>query len=189
MKEPQLSLIRNFIMIMVLVTSCTTNKKMTTQERKVPDLSNIESKAIMEKVPSPHVMLYKTKSDYSNLVPIILSSDKSQIVSYPHPGDLKINGIPQLPTAMHDGYYIDNRGINENAVFLKLTYEEYSKLDVLPTLQQLMDWILDKDPLVELYDCGQNQRNPELIEKINKLIDNKQIRSNLKVIKTLPAIK
>ena len=41
---------------------------------------------------SPPVIVYKTRNDYFDKVPVILSEDKTRIVSFPDPLDLKING-------------------------------------------------------------------------------------------------
>ena len=36
------------------------------------------------KMPGPQTIVYKTKKDYYNLVPVLLSDDKTEIISYPH---------------------------------------------------------------------------------------------------------
>ena len=129
----------------------------------------------------PPVLVYKTKANYYNLVPVILSEDKTEIVSYPDPGDL-INKI-SLPTPLHAGYLLDNRGIGKNVAFLKITYEEYSTFENIPSLKELYNSILDKDPLVELCDCGINTAFTDKINQLNNLIDDKRIRTSCKAIK------
>lgn len=39
-------------------------------------------------VSSPRVFVYKTKGDYSHLVPVLMDDSRTQILSYPHPRDL-----------------------------------------------------------------------------------------------------
>lgn len=118
-----------------------------------------------------HVIIYKTKKDYSNHVPVVLSDDKTQIISYPHPGDLVSGGQLAKPTPLHMGYLLDNRGIHKNVAFLKYTYAEYTKLKEVPTLQELQQSIIDKDPLTELWDCGKKATFTDLQVQINEWID------------------
>ena len=75
----------------------------------------------------PPTIIYKTRADYSNNVPIILSEDKTVILSYPAPADLKPDGAFSTPTLLKNGYLLDNRGVNANVAFLKMSYQEYSK--------------------------------------------------------------
>ena len=60
------------------------------------------------------VVIYKTAKDYRNNVPVTLSDDKTTIVSYPHPTDLVLGEGLALPASLHNGYLLDNRGINRN---------------------------------------------------------------------------
>jgi hypothetical protein len=45
----------------------------------------------------PHLLVYKTKGDYKNYVPVMLSDDKSRIISYPDPKDIKAGGDKLMP--------------------------------------------------------------------------------------------
>lgn len=115
--------------------------------------------------------VYKTKTDYSKNVPVLLSDDKTRIISYPAPTDVYYNGKLAYPTELPKGYLLDNRGIGVNVAFLKMTYEEYSQLKAAPSLKVLFDQIIDNDPLVELCNCGnRNQFND--IEVLNTLAKN-----------------
>lgn len=129
------------------------------------------------------VMIYKTKGDYRNLVPVALAADGKSIVSYPAPKDVKTEAGYQTPTALHNGYLLDNRGITPNVAFLKYSYEEYAALTALPTLAELYGAIKVKNPLTELYDCaGQTVRQNRETE-VNKLIDEGSLRTKCKVLK------
>lgn len=163
--------------ILLLCLGCKTNNKVmqTTNEIKNDFVPVFAS--------GPPVLVYKTKANYNNNVPIILSDDKTEIVSYPHPKDIvKGSGFP-LPFILNDGYLLDNRGIGENVAFLKMTYEEYSKLENAPSIKELQDNILDKDPLNELCDCGLKTAFTDENKQLNKLIDDKKIRTTCKPIK------
>jgi hypothetical protein len=134
-------------------------------------------------VPGPHAMVYRTKADYSKLVPVELSDDKTQITSYPAPTDITSENGFQTPTPLNNGYLLDNRGIGKNVAFLKITYEQYAKLPTAPTLKEMMTMIADKDPLTELIDCGTKTAFTDINAQLNQMIDSKKLRSICKVIK------
>jgi hypothetical protein len=120
--------------------------------------------------PGPRVLVYKTKGDYANLVPVALSADKTGIVAYPHPSDVKIGKAYATPTRLAKGYLLDNRGIGKNVAFLSMTYAGYGALDTLPSLRRLYGLVIDKSPLVELWDCGDKIANGDMRDKLNAAI-------------------
>jgi len=107
-----------------------------------------------EQVPGPKALIYKTKADYFDKVPIALSADKTQVVSFPDPGDLKRGDKLMLPDRLIRSYLLDNKGIGPNTAFLKYTYSEYAALKQVPDPNQLMELILDDDPMIEIWECG-----------------------------------
>ncbi|MBI9035238.1 MAG: hypothetical protein JEZ03_12275 [Bacteroidales bacterium] len=119
---------------------------------------------------SPTVILYKTKADYRDLVPVTLNEEKTRIVFYPAASDVVRAGQTMAPTVLQDGYLLDRRGINENVAFLRLTYMEYSKLDPLPHPNALYKLILDKDPVLEMYKCGHANDFKQIDRELNELI-------------------
>lgn len=122
------------------------------------------------------VVVYKTKRDYSRQVPISLSADKSRIISYPDPGDLRrADGSFNYPTSLRNGYLLDNRGIGLNTAFLKLTYAEYAALEERPAMEDLKGWILDAEPMLELYRCEHLQRTERLPAELNRMIGAKEL--------------
>jgi len=131
----------------------------------------------------PQTLVYKTKGNYYNLVPVLLSEDKTKIISYPHPTDLKAGSDYTLPTFLNNGYLLDNRGIGRNVAFLKLTYQEYANLEKPPTLTELYNYIIDKDPLIELCDCGTRTSFTDVEKQLNSLIDKKTLRTTCKTKK------
>lgn len=125
-----------------------TDKTVTQTEPNTPALPQILDFS------GPPTFVYKTKADYSQNVPVTLSDDKTAIIAYPSPQDIYINGQLATPTSLSNGYLLDNRGINANVAFLKMTYTEYSKLKEAPLLKIMYSQIIDKDPLTELCNCG-----------------------------------
>lgn len=116
-------------------------------------------------------MVYKTKADYQNNVPVTMDSVRKNIISYPAPTDLYYKGKLAIPTELKEGYLLDNRGINKNSVFTSFTYQEYSKLKSAPGIEILLMHIIDRDPFIELYNCGNRNKFKNEVKELNKLID------------------
>jgi hypothetical protein len=146
------------LIICISVTGCHTCRKS-------------EKSTVSTNFPGPPTIVYKMKKDYSQNVPVILSDDKKTIVSYPAVEDVMLNGKYPVPTLLKDGYYLDNRGIGPNVAFIKFTYQEYSKLTVTPTVEELLAVIIDKDPILEMYDCGNRLRFTDIETELNQLIE------------------
>jgi hypothetical protein len=134
-------------------------------------------------VTGPKAVVYKTKKNYNNLVPVTLSADKSRIASYPAPSDLKQNGNLAKPTKLKKNYLLDNRGIGKNTVFLNMTYEQYAALSEAPTLNEMYAMIVDKDPIAEMCDCGERSKYKNTEQELNKLIKSKKLKKNCQTIK------
>ncbi|MCA0428177.1 MAG: hypothetical protein LCH37_12140 [Bacteroidetes bacterium] len=119
--------------------------------------------------PGPPLLVYKTKKDYSHFVPVRMDSTHSIILSYPAPSDVLRDGKPLLPTALDKGYWLDNIGISKDVAYLKLTLEEYSKLNPEKITDEfLLASILDKEPLLELWYGGVKVQSADLIEKLRE---------------------
>ena len=121
------------------------------------------------KITAP-VVIYKTYADYYNNVPVILSDDKKDIISYPDIKDVYYNGQLAYPTRLENDYLLDNRGIGKNVAFLSYTYDEYSKLVKTPSKEELITKIISKEPLSELYIC--NKLPKKDIKVLNEAIKN-----------------
>jgi hypothetical protein len=132
-------------------------------------------------LPSPPCIVYKTKSDYSKNVPVILSDDRNKIVSYPDVKDVFFKGNLAYPTALNDGFLLDNRGIGPNVAFLSVTYEQYSKMAKTPSADELFQLIVEKDPLKEMYQCGNRIKYADIENDLNKLISSGKIDSCTKL--------
>ncbi|MDR2836315.1 MAG: hypothetical protein LBV69_09045 [Bacteroidales bacterium] len=174
----KLHLILILIGIVFLLPSCKSKKI----SESVPNKVN-EEQVMASKIPSPPTIVYKTKRDYNNLVPITLSEDKTRIVSYPHPNDLKNGDKLRTPTVLNDGYLLDNRGINVNTAFLSISYEVYSKLAEPLPMEDMWKLIIDDDPFVEICNCGYRIKYQYIEKEINELIENNELHEKCNVIK------
>ena len=127
-------------------------------------------------------IIYKTRADYSKNVPVTLSGDKSKIVSYPDRKDVYFQDQLAYPTELEKGFLLDNRGIGPDVAFLDFTYEEYSSLEQTPSAGELMNHILDSDPLLQMYQCGNRSDFSDIVKELNarirdgKLDDYKKLR-------------
>ena len=147
----------------VIFTSCHNSKNM--KEKMLTD------KEVSLLIPGAPAVIYKTMKDYSNLVPVIMNENRTKIISYPDPVDLTYEGKLAKPTALKNGYLLDNRGINQNVVFLNYTYEYYNKLSSPPSLAEMMSNIAEKYPLLELYSCGLRSDYTDIVKEMNAKID------------------
>jgi len=158
---------------MSIFTNCHCNKKVAEQAQV--EAVSIESTQIGQKdhpsMATPPALVYKTRKDYSKNVPVRMNAQKTKIMSYPHPTDIFYQGKLAYPTPLAGGFLLDNRGIDENVVFLSYTYESYSQLKEAPTMEQLMNSIVDKLPLVELWNCGSRISFKDEVTELNILIE------------------
>ena len=126
---------------------------------------------------SPPCLVYKTRADYTKNVPVLLSADRSFVISYPDVKDVQLNGSFSYPTVLTNGYLLDNRGIGPNVAFLTLTYEQFASLRATPTSEELMLLVLDKDPLLELFRCGNRDQFSDISKELITLISEGKINS------------
>ncbi len=161
MKKPTVIILISLFTTISLV-SCKCHKKGEQEGTKTQNVIQESSRVIAP------VIIYKTNADYYNNVPVILSDDKTDIVSYPGITDVYYNGKLAYPTRLENGYLLDNRGVSKNVAFLSYTYEQYSKLPANPKKKDLLNMIIDKNPLIELYKCNSLPINN--IDELNKAI-------------------
>jgi hypothetical protein len=142
--------------------------------QQVKDVSS--GKVLISK---PPILIYKMKRDYSRNIPVLLSDDKKEIVSYPHPMDIMgMASNDVMPIRLHDGYYLDRRGINKNVAFLRITYGSYRKLRKPLSIKEIEKNIIDRNPLVEIYSCPSLSEKENIVSILNSAIDSKTL-SNL----------
>jgi len=152
-----------FLSLLVAIVLCSCNSELK-EEKSVPIISGAVAST------GPNAIIYKTKADYNNLVPVILNDNKTKIVSFPAPRDLKYKGELAIPIQLADGFLLDNRGINSKVAFLDIRYDEYFAFSKTPSVEELMERILDKDPITAMYNCGKRQIFKNEVEELNALI-------------------
>ena len=138
---------------------------------------------------TPQVLIYKTKGDYKNLVPIILNEEKTRIMAYPDPKDLKTGSGLSLPVSLHKGYLMDRRGIDRQSAFIKMTYKKYSQLKKTPDPDELFAQIVDNNPLTEMYNCGPRNDQKNSVKLINEYIDKGILDKKCKAVRLKQLIK
>lgn len=153
--------------IAMTVSACNSSKKIASNEEE--NTSALEQVKVggTHSVVSPKVIVYRTKNDYINNVPVIMDETKTTLVSYPDPVD--VSGSAN-PTKLDGGYLLDNRGIGTNVVFTSYTYDEYAKLSAVPSQAELIAHIIDKDPIQEMWVCAPRHTYKDLIADLNRLV-------------------
>ena len=121
----------------------------------------------------PAVIVYKTKANYSMLVPVGLSADKKEIVSYPDPKDVKDDSGFYYPTALKNGYWMDNIGVGGNTGYLGMSLKEYSQLKEPLSLSEMMAMLVDANPFMEMWNCG--NRGLVSVDELNVWIKNGEL--------------
>jgi hypothetical protein len=175
------SLVPKFILILTYVSflfcvCCKTPEK--TSYHADNNQTMISDKISNVSIATPPVLIYKTKSDYYNNVPVTLSDDGKSIASYPDIKDVYFKGELAYPTVLAGGYLLDNRGISIKTAFLDFTYFQYSNLKETPKVEELINHIIDPDPLTELYSCHDKRDTVYLNQMIFKgqLINCKKLK-------------
>jgi len=87
--------------------------------------------------------LYKFKVDYSQNVPVELSTEKSRITSAP-------GFIDELPLKLIDDYYLGGTfGLYTG--YLSITIEEYNNNEVPLSIDSISKLLIENDPFIEFY--------------------------------------
>jgi hypothetical protein len=130
----------------------------------------------------PHVLIYKTKADYSKYVPVTLSDDKARIISYPAPQDVYTGGRLAVPTQLSGGYWLDHRGVGPNSCFIKITYEDYARFSQAPGLDEMYNLIIDKSPFKAMYDMGPRSHFADEARDIDSIIRHHHLKEFKKLL-------
>lgn len=151
------------LIVLFTATSC--------QNKKLMKENSLSDKEVSMLIPGAPAVIYKTMKDYSDYVPVIMNEERTKILSYPDPVDLTFESKLAKPSKLINGYLLDNRGINKNVVFLKYTYEKYSKMSTPPSQTEMLSNILEKYPLIEMYSCGLRSDYSDIIKDMNAIIE------------------
>jgi hypothetical protein len=151
--------------------------------KKTSDNKENDAPAGLIAVPQQGFIVYKTKADYFEKVPIQLSEDKNRVISYPAASDLKKKGEYTFPVKLADHYLLDRRGIGPHTAFLEWDYEKYVESAGTRSTDELLKLVLDADPFIELYHCPSKVDETAAIGHINDLIYSDQLNLKCKRIK------
>ena len=155
----------------IALFSCHTQKKAAESNTPAPQAQTQKPTTAPASVASPPTYIYKTRNDYSQNV--FVGYANNRITFFPAPTDLYTNGKLATPTPLRNGYWLDNRGISPNIAFLSYTYEEYANMQHVPN--DLYQKILDKDPILEMWDCGPRHTYSDAAKELNKIIQENQL--------------
>ena len=117
----------------------------------------------------PDVIVYKTINDYVDNVPVIMDAERTRIVRYPAPADVRRGNAYATPIKLDNGYLLDCFGITRNVVFLDYTFEQYANFSQAPSLDEMMLHVIERNPLVEIWNCGKRTQYKS-IEDINVVV-------------------
>lgn len=123
-----------------LFLSCGTSKK-----RESNQMNTTSSNLL------PPVYVYKTKKNFSKLLPVTLSPDKKEIIGYPHPKDVVNDSSYNYPSKLFGDYWIDRIGINVNTGYLNITLKDYAELSEPLTPTQMMSILIEDSPFLEIW--------------------------------------
>lgn len=127
----------------------------------------------------PHLMVYRQMSDCSNMLPVVLSEDKSQILSYPHPKDVQMaDSVLLYPVVLDSGYFLDRIGITVHTAYLNINLAEYNKREYPFSMDEMLSMVQVKAPFSELWDCG--VRGNISLEALNEMIRSNSLCSRCK---------
>lgn len=149
-------------------TNSQTAPASTSTDQNVSSIQTLQNDPTTPNSVAPSFMIYKTKRDYSDLVWVELSADKTKVIAYPDPKDI----LNQIPIQMHDGYY--SGSVDADTSFVNIKIEKYATFKTLFSPQQLYSLIINKNPFAELYNCGPKTGLGQ-ITAINTLIDSNKL--------------
>lgn len=158
-----------------MMVSCSNSKSTTSSTSSKDKKSEVKSTALAP------CIFYKTRADYRMNVPVILSEDKTRIVSYPDVIDIRNQGGAAYPSELVNGYLLDNRGIGPTVAFLSYTYDDYAKLKKTPSMDDLMSHIIDKDPVTEMYRCGTRNNEVDWVSEMKRAIEIGKMASFIRI--------
>lgn len=87
----------------------------------------------------PKALLYKTSGNYNDKVPVQVSADSGQLISFPAPTDIPAN--PE-PIRLVYGWLLSPVGVSANSVFTRWTYAEYRALAAPPSPDEILAAII-----------------------------------------------
>ncbi len=97
----------------------------------------------------PATRAFKPGGDYAGNVMVTLSPDLREVISYPECNEVDSS---MAPVKLARGYYLDRGGVGPNTVFLRWTYDEYSRLPETPTPSQIIEAVIPDSHIAEIIE-------------------------------------
>ncbi len=152
------------LMFAFLLSTWSCNSSLKKNPKSTSTASEVTSSSVAA---LPSAIVYRTSGNYNNHVPVTLNSDGTAILSYPDPRDVASPNV--TPIELENGYLLDRRGVNLNTAYLDYTYEEYAALGNTPSTKELMEHILAKNAITEMYrlpiKASEAIANPDICNK------------------------
>lgn len=117
------------------------------------------------------LVIYKTRADYSENIPVVLNAAKDKIISYPAVSDISFKGQYRKPVKLKNGFLLDNLGLSPNSAYTSFTWKEYASLEKTPSPEELLSKVIDADPFIEMFNCGGRSAYSNIAE-LNEVIEN-----------------
>lgn len=113
--------------------------------------SMIEPRGIPKKSPAPvsvvlKASVFKMNGDYANNVAVAVDGN-GKLTYFPDPSDINQSSCP---VEVGDGWWLNRQGIGKGYKFTRYTFEEYSRLEKVPTVTELLDAIIPGAEVTEL---------------------------------------
>ncbi len=151
------------LLLLILFTACNSLKQNSTIINFTPDYS-----------PGTHIIIYKTKKDYSQNLPVLYDEKKQKITKLFSNKELMANGNILYPIPLQKGYWLDRIGIDTTVAYVSFSIQKYTQSMMPITANMLKSKIIDKNPLLEMYDCGKIKG--DTIKIINEIIKNGMLK-------------
>ncbi len=136
---------------------CSLEESKTSSENKIQKQQHFLTKK--------GAVIYKTKADYSQKVPVSLNRSGTNIAGFPSPYDLG----EIRPLKLDKGYFYYANGINSKTAFLDINYDDYKQLKEKLNLDYLETLLIKEQVFTEMYFCPNIPANPTK-EALNKKI-------------------
>lgn len=153
----------------VALTACHSTKTEVAQDTTAAAVAEAEApvndgpRIIRE----PATRAFKPGGDYADKVMVTLSPDFREVISYPECNEVDSS---MAPVKLARGYYLDRGGVGPNTVFLRWTYDEYSRLPETPTPSQIIEAVIPDSHVAEIIEIplGKNYAriHPEMADTI-----------------------
>lgn len=94
----------------------------------------------------PNATAFRMSGDYADNVAITLNPNGS-LAYFPDPSDIS---SASAPTALGNGWWLNNQGISANSVFTRYTFAEYAALNTVPSQATLKAAVIPGAKVTEM---------------------------------------